>query len=306
MKAAALAFLLAASAAAGTLVRGTLEHGGRTRTYAVYVPTAPAKALPIVFVLHGGGGKGLQLRSHNAERFDRLADREGFLVVYPDGVDKSWNDGRDNDRPAARQHVDDVGFLGALADRLVKNRGGDQRRLYSVGISNGGFMSHALACRDAARWAAVAPVAASLPLEAEASCRPARPVPLLMVNGTEDKLVGWDANEVRLLWKHMGRKRTVPETVAAWTALDGCKGEPAHEDLPDADPKDGTRWSLSAWRDCQGGAEVLLYKVDGGGHTWPKGGIYLPRVVGRTSQDVDFEPLVWEFFKRHPLPEPAK
>ena len=306
MTAALLAVLIAGPAAAGTLVQETLEHGGRARTYAVYVPSAPLQGLPAVFALHGGGGKGLQLRAHISERFDRLAEREGFLVVYPDGVDKSWNDGRDNDRPAARQHVDDVGFLGALADRLVKERGADPRRLYAVGISNGGFMSHALACRDAARWAAVAPVAASLPLEAESPCRPARPVPVLMVNGTEDGLIGWDLNEVRLLWKRMGRKRTVPETVSAWTVLDGCKGEPAREDLPDADPKDGTRWSLSAWRDCAAGSEVLLYKVDGGGHTWPRAGIYLPRVVGRTSQDVDFEALAWAFFKRHPLPEPTK
>ena len=272
--------LCAAPAAAGTLTAGTLEHGG--------------------------GGTGLQLRRHSFERFDRLADREGFLVVYPDGVEKGWNDGRVDSTVASRQKVDDVGFLGALAERVVKDAGADPRRVYAVGISNGGFMSHALACRDAARWAAVAPVAASLQTEADAPCRPARPVPILMVNGTEDRLVAWDGREVRLLFKSRGAKRTVPETAAAWVGFDGCVGGPAAEDLPDADPEDGTRWRLSAWRDCKAGSEVLLYKVDGGGHTWPKGGIYLPRVVGLTSRDVDFEPLVWEFFKRHPLPEPAK
>lgn len=294
--------LWALPAAAGTLTRGTLEHGGRARSYAVYAPSGAARGLPAVFVLHGGGGRGLQLRSHTAGRFDRLADREGFLVVYPDGVEKSWNDGRANDRTASREKVDDVGFLGALADRLVREAGADPRRLYAVGISNGGFMSHALACRDAARWAAVAPVSASLNAEADAPCRPARPVPILMVNGTEDKLVPWDGREVRFFYKVLGAKRTVPETVAAWTGFDGCRGKPAEEDLPDADPGDGTRWRLSAWRDCKAGSEVLLYRVEGGGHTWPRGGIYLPRVVGRTSRDVDFEALVWAFFKRHALP----
>ncbi|MBI5202580.1 MAG: prolyl oligopeptidase family serine peptidase [Elusimicrobia bacterium] len=232
-------------------------------------------------------------------RLDALAAREGFLVVYPDGLGKHWNDGRDGND--ADPEADDAGFLAALADKLVKDGKADPKRLYAVGISNGGFMAHALACADAGRWAAIGAVAASLGQKAAASCKPSRPVPVLMVNGTEDRLVPWDGREVRFLGRVRGKKLTVPETDEKWAALDGCTGEPERSELPDAED-DGTRWSLSARRRCQGGSEVLLYKVDGGGHTWPRGKPYLKRLVGRTSRDVDFESLVWTFFKAHPLP----
>jgi polyhydroxybutyrate depolymerase len=190
----------------------------------------------------------------------------------------------------------------ALADRLVKEGVADPRGLYAAGISNGGFMSHALACRDAGRWAAIGAVVTSMGEAVAADCKPTRPVPVLMVNGTEDRLIPWDGREVRLLGRSRGRKLTVPETAAKWAALDGCSGEPVRSDLPDP-ADDGTRWSLEAHRNCKAGSEVLLYKVTGGGHTWPNGEIYLRRVVGRTSRDVAFEPLLFDFFKRHPLPE---
>lgn len=290
-----LALTLCAAAA-------TLEHGGLTRTYELVAPPGAAGPRPAVFALHGGGGTARQLREHVGARLEPRAAEAGFLVVYPDGVEKGWNDGRGDNVPAANRNVDDLGFLAALADRLVAEGKADPRRLHLVGISNGGFMSHALACAQAGRWASAAVLVASLGEAVAASCRPARAVPMLMVNGTEDRLVPWDGREVRFLGRRRGRKLTVPETVRKWAELDGCRGEPLRSDLPDP-VDDGVRWSLEARRDCRDGAEVLLYKMAGGGHTWPNGKPYLPRLVGRTSRDVDFEALALGFFGRHALPE---
>ncbi|MBI2361957.1 MAG: prolyl oligopeptidase family serine peptidase [Elusimicrobia bacterium] len=291
--------LLALSAHAG-FAESSVESGGLRRTYSVYAPQGKKAPLPALFVLHGGKGGGAQMRKHTERRFEALADERGLLVVYPDGADRHWNDGR---RQPGSRDVDDVGFLAALADSLVKSGAADPARLYAVGISNGGFMAHALACRDAGRWAAVSAVVASLGEALAPECRPSRPVSVLMVNGTEDRLIPWDGRDVRFLWKKLGRKLTVPETAARWTELDGCSGEPERSELPDP-VDDGTRWSLEARRACRGGAEVLLYKVQGGGHTWPNGTPYLKRVVGRTSRDVDFERLVTDFFLRHPKEAP--
>lgn len=287
--------LLALPARAG-LVESSLEWDGLRRTYAVYSPEGLSGPMPAVFALHGGRGGGKQLRQHTSRRFEALADEKGFLVVYPDGLDQHWNDGRG--QPGAAS-VDDVGFLGAVADELLRAGALDPDRLYAVGISNGGFMAHALACRDAGRWAAVSAVAASMGEALSPACRPSRPVSVMMVNGTEDRLVPWDGRDVRFLWRKLGRKLTVPETVSRWAELDGCSGGPERAELPDA-AEDGTRWSLEALRSCREGAEVLLYKVAGGGHTWPNGTAYLKRVVGRTSRDVDYERLAVDFFLRHP------
>lgn len=294
----AAALALAADAVpSGTRETGRMDHGGLERTWHLFKPAGGSYPRPVLFALHGGGGTGKGFITHVHHDLDRAAAAAGFAIVYPEGVNKGWNDGRGN-----RNTADDHGFLTALADRLIKEGVADPKGLYAAGISNGGFMSHALACRDAARWAAIGVVVSSLGEAEAASCAPARPVPVLLVNGTEDRLIPWDGREVKLLGRSRGRKLTVPETAATWAALNGCSGEPAREELPDA-ADDGTRWSLEARRGCRGGSEVLLYKVTGGGHTWPNAEVYLPRVVGRTSRDVAFEPLLFAFFKRHPLPE---
>ena len=296
------ALLVAAAAAATPVPPGaretkTMEHGGLTRSWHLFKPAEGPYPRPVLFALHGGGGTGKGFIEHAHHDIDRAAAAAGFAVVYPEGVKKAWNDGR-----GIGSKADDHGFLSALADRLIKEGVADPRGLYAAGISNGGFMSHALACRDAGRWAAIGAVVTSMGEAVAADCKPSRPVPVLMVNGTEDRLIPWDGREVKLLGRSRGRKLTVPETAAKWAALDGCTGEPVREDLPDA-ADDGTRWSLEARRTCKAGAEVLLYKVTGGGHTWPNAEVYLPRVVGRTSRDVAFEPLLFSFLKRHPLPE---
>lgn len=292
-----VALASAADVPAGTRETKTMRHGGLERTWHLFKPAGGSWPRPVLFALHGGGGTGKGFITHARYELDRAAAAAGFAVVYPEGVNKGWNDGR-----GIGSKADDHGFLTALADLLVKEGVADPRGLYAAGISNGGFMSHALACRDAGRWAAIGAVVTSMGEAVAADCRPARPVSVLMVNGTEDRLIPWDGREVKLLGRSRGRKLTVPETAEKWAALNGCSGEPAREDLPDA-ADDGTRWSLEARRGCREGSEVLLYKVAGGGHTWPNGEVYLPRVVGRTSRDVAFEPLLFAFFKRHPLPE---
>lgn len=293
----AAALFAADSVPPGTRVTETMRHGGLERTWHLFKPEKGVWPRPVLFALHGGGGTGKGFITHARYDIDRAAAAAGFAVVYPEGVDKAWNDGRG----IGKSQADDHGFLTVLADKLVKDGVADPKALYAAGISNGGFMSHALACRDASRWAAIGVVVSSLGENVAAACKPSRPVPVLMVNGTEDRLIPWGGREVRLLGRSRGRKLTVPETAAKWAELDGCVGEPAREDLPDA-ADDGTRWSLEARRSCKGGAEVLLYKVDGGGHTWPNAEVYLPRVVGRTSRDVAFEPLLFDFLKRHRQP----
>lgn len=131
--------------------------------------------------------------------FNRIADRDGAIVVYPDGVDRHWDDGRDLPETAARENVDGVGFMLALVAGVASEHPLDRGRIFATGISNGGFMSMRLACDAATTFAAVAPVTATLSEKLGARCNPAQSVVVAIINGTEDPLVRWSGGTVKVL-----------------------------------------------------------------------------------------------------------
>lgn len=291
---------------AGPMAAGQalLIWGGRERTYRLYAPPAPAPgvARPLVLVLHGGGGTGAAMERLTLGRFNRLADRDGAVVAYPDGVDRHWNDGRGVAAYAAHaQNVDDVGFLAALVDHLVRTAAADPRRVYVAGISNGGLMAFRFAREASDRVAAIAPVAISMAVSAVPLRDPARPVSVLMIAGTDDPLVPWRGGTLGVPGpREAGRVLSVPESVRYWTGVNSCPPVPDVAMEPDRDPNDGTRVRRETYAPCREGTEVVLYAVEGGGHTWPGGPQYLPaRLVGRTSRDIDATAVIWEFFRRH-------
>jgi len=287
-----------AAAAERALAPHTIEIDGITRSYHLHVPSAvgPTPA-PLVLVFHGGGGTGPG--TERLTRFTALADREGFLVAFPEGVEKNWNDGREfTSSRAHRDHVDDVAFVAVLIDAIGRAHAVDPRRVYATGISNGGIFSHYLAAHLSARIAAIAPVVGGIADPPDAWLRPEQPVSVLMLQGTRDPLVPYHGGAVAF-----GRGKIIDTEEAArrWAALNGGR-EPVREPLP-ADGKDrcgGLRTIYPGGRD---GSEVTLVRLDGGGHTWPGGAQYLPELlIGRVCRDFDATVLIWDFFKTHPKP----
>jgi polyhydroxybutyrate depolymerase len=232
---------------------------------------------------------------------EERGDRDGWIVVYPDGLGKQWSDGRhDVNRP---KDADDIGFLSAMIDALVAKENVDKKRVFATGISNGGFMSHRLGRELSSKIAAIAPVAANLQEEADLASVPSRAVSVLAINGTEDPIVPWEGGFVHIGKQKRGKCRSVKDTIAWWAKVNGCAAEATISQEPDRDPEDGTCVRKEVHGGGKDGAEVILYAVEGGGHTWPSGSPYLPQmIVGRVSKDVDANDLVWEFFKRHPMP----
>ncbi|MBI4355086.1 MAG: phospholipase [Candidatus Omnitrophica bacterium] len=287
----------------------SIEIDGRSRTYLLHLPPQRLRnrPLPLVIALHGGHGSGQRMVELTQQGLNVLADREGFIAVYPDGVDKHWNDGRAFAQyRTQREGVDDVGFIRALIDRLVQQYGADPRRVYVTGMSNGALMSNRLACELADKIAAAAPVCGALATNLLATCHPTRPISMAIFNGTQDPLVPWDAEEVYahlgLRRQPLGKRLTVPDTVAHWVRHNGCPSRPVVTQEPDRDPADGTRVRKETYGPCRGGTEVIVYAVEGGGHTWAGGWQYLgERHIGKTSQDLDANEVIWEFFKRHPM-----
>lgn len=268
----------------------TLDFGGLTRSYIVHVP--PNRPAGLVINLHGGGGtgRGQQVLTN----FDAVADANDLLVVYPDGYDKSWNDGR-GASPADRRHVDDVGFLVALVAKLQQDFGIDHGHVFATGMSNGGFMANRLACDRADVFAGIAPVAGTLGVGV--ACRPSQPVAVLEIHGTADPVVPFNGGKMR------GRGGvstvvSVPATVDRWRAANGCQGEPSQEQLSGAG--DGTVVHRFTSAPCASATEVLFFQVDNGGHTWPGGKQYLPKlVIGPTSRVFDASQVIAQFFAGH-------
>ncbi len=282
----------------GTRVR-TLAVDGRPRTSRLHVPAMYDGRQPaaLVLVFHGGGGSGANIARWVG--FDALSEREGFLVAYPDGVNRHWIDGRN----APFQNiagVDDVAFIAALLDALSAEFHIDPRRIYAAGISNGAMFCHYLALRLSDRIAAIAPVAGGLPELEATTPLPHGPVSVIAFNGTADAFVPFEGGSIV---RDRGRVLGARATAARWAELNGCPLPPVREGLPDVDPRDGTTVTRETWSGGQAGAEVVLYVVEGGGHTWPGVDKRRYRWAGDVvTYDIDATTLIWEFFKRHPRP----
>lgn len=262
----AAALCVAACLAEGSGVRawaspdlpGRLDFGGMVRSYSLHVPAGLERPVGLVINLHGAGAIGRDQRV--ATNYDAVADVHGFIVAYPDGVDFSWADGRGASQPD-RQGIDDVGFITALADKLVRDFGIPPGRVYATGLSAGAFMVNRLACERADVFAAVAPVAGTLGANVE--CAPSRPVAVLATHGTADTVVPFAGGGM----VGRGGASTIVsavELVARWRQIDGCQDVP----VVDAPTVAVQRTASLA---CASGTAVVLNQIDGGGHIWPGG-----------------------------------
>jgi polyhydroxybutyrate depolymerase len=291
----------------GNYHRESLLHDGLVRTFHVRVPQSYNKSvqLPLVIALHGRGGNGESMILVTRKGFDKLSDEDGFIVVYPDGIELNWNDGRMdeevNDR-AHKKNIDDVGFISALIDSMIKNYNADPKRIYVTGISNGAIMSYRLACELSFKITAIAPVDGSIPLLLLSECSPSRPVSLLAINNVNDPLVPFYGGEIsgHFHVSKLGKVLSVNESVEFWVKNNRCSVKPVVNEEPDRDPKDGTRVIKKEYRNGIEGTEVILYYIEGGGHTWPGGFQYLPVwIIGKTSRDINATEVIWSFFKKH-------
>jgi polyhydroxybutyrate depolymerase len=292
---------LIAACRAGSRIRGdttaertSLRHDGRERTYVVRVPDAVARRntpVPLVIVLHGGGGNALNAESMTG--FTAKANAEGFIVVYPDGTSRrgpllTWNSGHCCGY-AMQERVNDVAFLSALIDRLATDHPIDRRRVFVTGMSNGAMMSHRLGVELSEKVAAIAPVVGAVFGD---EARPSRPVSALMINGMLDESVPYlgGASGGRFSGSWDGTPaRPALDQARFWASANGCDVMLRSEDRGAF---------LKGQHTCPAPIKVEIYSVKDNGHAWP-GGNRGTRLADAPSRSLNATDVIWEFFRTH-------
>jgi len=269
---------------------GIVHTRGRKRRYLLYVPESydPGLPAPLVISIHGF----VQWPAHQRglSGWNKLADKYGFLVVYPrgSGFPLRWNAGPiTNDLVKTQREVD---FFSDLLDHLSREFNIDPKRIYVNGMSNGGGMAHLLACTMTGRIAAFGGVAGAY-LYPEEVCRPSRPTPWIAFHGREDPVVPYQGGPSR---NHHGRIlfTSIESWARKWAEYNCCGLEPEIDQIT----HQITRF---VYRRCEDDVEVVLYSIEGGGHTWPGGGWLPVWLTGRTNREINATTLMWEFFERY-------
>jgi polyhydroxybutyrate depolymerase len=303
MRLSGLAAIVAIACLARPALSDTIDIGGVTRTYTAQLPETKPAAL--VIVLHGNTQTGADMVERTS--WPQVAKREGFGVVFPDGLNRAWADLRSSDQRAGRtppDGTDDAAFIVRLAEEFVADGVADPKRIYVTGLSNGAAMTMAMICVRADLFAAAASVIMNLTDESAAACHPSRPVPFLMMNGTADPLIPYQGGRGTSRFAVDGFWST-DRTLDFWRRVNGCETKDAGvADLEDRDKTDqSTVTRISS--NCPQGSDVVLYRVNNGGHRMPGfPDARFPRMVsfllGPQNQDIDGAETIWAFLKRFP------
>lgn len=268
-------------------IDGSITFAGIQRDYILYVPEiyTPGEAVPLILNFHGYTSNAFEQLNYGD--FRPIADTAGFIVVHPMGTvdllgNTHWNVGW------GTSSVDDLGFTAALIDSLSAEYSINQDRIYSTGMSNGGFMSYHLACELSERIAAIASVTGTMNVNQPATCSPGHPMPVMEIHGTADATVPYTGNFL------FG---TTPAAVAYWVNYNNCEQTPSITSIPDTDGGDGCTAEHQVYTGGNNGSTVEHFKIINGEHTWPGsafGGL-------GTNQDIDACNEIWRFFSKYDI-----
>ena len=261
------------------------------REFITYLPSGIGDKAPVVISLHGR--LGTAVRQMTFADFRPIADRDKVIIVCPQGIERSWNDGRGT--PANSRGVNDVKFIDELITYIINTYHADSSRVYVTGMSNGGFMTSRLACELNKRIAAVAVVAASM--DQDMGYQPAQPMPVMYIQGTKDPLVPFNGGKMKgaggVIYSH-------EDILKKWAEVDKCDSKPVVTDLPVL-VSDGTSVQKVEYSSAHG-LKAIGFTIVDGGHTWPGGTQYLPKfMIGPLSKNLNACDEIWKFFKEYRL-----
>jgi polyhydroxybutyrate depolymerase len=263
------------------VVNDSLIIDGYYRSFHFNKPSANNTNASLIFVLHGSGGNGNETM-RGAAKLRALAESEHVLLVFPDGYKKNWNECRKMAPAAANvENIDENTFFSKMIDYCVMNYKINPAKVFVVGTSGGGHMAYTLAMTMPEKIKAITAIIANIPVPTNMDCIEKKmPMPVMIINGTNDPTNPYNGG---ISAKNKGLVRSTDETLHYWATLNGYKGEPTMESLPDTDSKDGKTIEKYTYKQ-KGKPEVTLLKVINGEHNFPK--------------DIDVYLESWSFFQR--------
>ncbi len=267
-------------------INETMIHDGITRSYTIYVPASYTPGTPAPMVLNFHGYTSTAFEQLYYGDFRAIADTAGFLLVVPNGTldgtgTTYWNSGWGGT-------VDDIGFTSALIDEIAATYSVNLNRVYSTGMSNGGFMSYTLACSLSDRIAAIASVTGSMNVGQDQTCNATHPTPVMEIHGTADLTVPYDGQTFM---------EAIPNVLSYWVNFNNCNATPVVTDVPNTNLTDGCTAVHYFYDGGASSVDVEHYKIIDGGHTWP-GSIF---TIGVTNNDFIASKKIWQFFLQYDI-----
>jgi len=265
-------------------ITASITHDALQRDYILYVPAnyTGTTAVPLVFNFHGYTSNATEQMWYGD--FRAIADTAGFIIVHPEGTlnagEQFFNAGW------GTSTVDDLGFTSALIDSLLLDYNIDESRIYSTGMSNGGYMSFYIACNLSDRFAAVGSVTGAMATPSMASCNPTHSTPIIQIHGTADATVNYNGTAFS--------SESIQSILNYWSNYNNTDATAITTSVPNTNTTDGCTAQKIAYLNGDDCTEVVHYKITGGGHTWPGA----PVTIGVTNQDFNASIEIWKFFSR--------
>lgn len=277
-------FLLSFSMFGQQTINGSITHDNMQREYILYVPASydSTSTVPLLFNFHGYTSNAGQQMVYGD--FRPIADTAGFIIVHPQGTTDNTGTTHFN-VGFGGSTTDDVGFTSDLLDTIIAQYNIDEDRVYSTGMSNGGYMSFHLACNLSNRIAAVASVTGAMVPATLNNCGATHTTPILQIHGTNDATVPYNGSS----WSS-----SIPDVLNHWASYNGCVTTPVIESVPNTSTNDGSTVERYSYQDPNGCTLVMHYKITNGGHTWPGSAIVLPS----TNYDINGSAEVWNFLSQ--------
>lgn len=286
-----LIFLLILSTSAAhsqQTINASITHGGLQRDYILYVPAnyTGTQNVPLLFNFHGYTSNASQQMFYGD--FRAIADTAGFIIVHPEG--KLDGSGQTHFNVGwGGSSIDDLGFSSALIDSLMMDYAIDADRVYSTGMSNGGFMSFHLACNLSSRIAAIASVTGSMVPSTVSNCAASHPTAIMQIHGTSDGTVAYNGGG--------GISASIPNVLTYWSNYNNTDATAITTAVPNTNTLDGCTAEKIAYLNGDSCTEVVHYKITGGAHTWPGA----PITIGVTNRDINASTEIWKFVSRYDI-----
>ncbi|QLG45849.1 alpha/beta hydrolase family esterase [Costertonia aggregata] len=283
-------------------INATLIHQDNIREYILHIPPTydGTAQVPLVIVLHGGGGTAESVQGFT--QMNPVSDSNGFIVAYPQGFGPtqngfSWADGRETS--ATNMGIDDIGFIDKLLVELEENYAIDSHKIYICGFSNGGFMTQKIACETENKFAAMASLGSTIGSETLSQCNTSQKIPMAFIFGDLDPFVPYEGGTVA---NNPSPIEGIETLVDFWKTNNVCQTTNEPLDLPDLDMTDNATVTLFEYSDCACNADVLFYKVNNGGHTWPGvENVDYETIAWETNEDINASEVLWNFFDGYAL-----